>query len=365
MEFDLSKFDEYLKKAQEQWDYLDTLASGGEEFNPEEESEYPSVKKVHNLAVLLLSHPLNFSVEKILDYVGSKGIDKSIVTEHLIEAWKSLPDFLKDIKSGKPIYFPTMQATALLESLNTDIELILDKRKSAKIQIGFASAIDLLYNNGDLSIKSKEWIRHIFEIASIDPLLVRSIKPYPKEFALSFDITKENIVDFLAKRFEKIFECAVIFFQIVNETTRQFPKEAKELYKWNNSNRFAMQQDAIKVLPIINATHEDYEPVELTFRDPIISMASITHSYDSRYLDLLLHKIENVTDKASILIRNIFLERVDFPNSISNMTVYFLRRKYEMLENLSNLSNEEKASFSAINFFEYLSAIGYPELKLK
>ena len=366
MEFDLSKCGEHVRKAQAQWKYLDTLASSTEEFNPEKESKYPSVKEIHNLAVLLLS--LNFPTEQISNYISSKGIDKSIVTEHLIEAWKDLPNSLQKINSDLPVHFPVMQAAALLQSLNINIKLLLDKKKDEKINIGFASAVDFLYIKGDSSINPKEWIKYVFETASIDPLLVREIKPYPKELALSFDIKKENIVDFLAKRFEKIYERAIIFFQVINEST-QFSEKFNELFQRKNSNRFAMNSKAIISLPIINATHEDYETVQLYFRDPIVSFWALNEPSLSgeRHNRPYLLRIDNVTDKARDIIKNTFFERVVFPDSWTpkDKAIYFLRRKPEMLETLTLLTNEGVESLSSINFYEYLSTIGYPELKLK
>lgn len=362
MEFDLSKLDEHIKQYQEKMDYLnhvavsldsDTLVEG-----------HPSEKQIHNLIVLYLSSHLPVSFDYLLEYIHYNGLEPAMITKHLVNVCQNMPNVAKKLDNDEAVRFPVLQAAAFLQTMNAEIVVILKDGRREKIKIDSASAVDLLYDNGISSVSASDWITHIFEVAHIHPETVEKIKPYPQSLMLFFDPNKFTIIDYLATRFQKIFQYAVIFLRVINETT-QFSPQTENLYKkWKNSTRFAMTSKSVVALPIIHALLENYAPFELFFRDPVVSRGDMLSSAGfsgSKHNRAYLPRIKNVTDEIIALIVDVFFEK-EFSEGFG--TYYFLRKKPEMLERLSRLSSQDETKIADSNFLDYLSAMGYPELTL-
>lgn len=343
------------------WEKLDSIA-----VESEESDDQVNEKDVHNLIVLLLSHPdpKPFTNKILLDYVGSKGINKAIITETLIKATASLSEAIEKIDDNKAAWFYASEASALLQGMKIDLQLITKKQQKIFFHISLVSAVDMLYGQCQID-DPRNWIKKLFEQQQIEPENISGICPYNRLLLLDYD-DDGPIVDFLAYRFQKMFNWARMFLKLINEST-QFSNDVDGLKPWKNCGLLAVNQKDIKNLPIIDAIQEKFEPTILFFRDPIASLANVNalgSSVAEKPNRPYLMRINNISVETNSIIINLFFKEITFHTPFGNSVFYFLRPKPDMVDVLNSFSENERRIINELNFLPYLTSMGYKSLDL-
>lgn len=352
------------------WEKLDSIA-----IESEESVDQVNEKNVHNLIVLLLSHPdpKPFTNKVLLDYVGSKGVYKAIITESLIKATDSLSEAIEKIDENKAAWFSASEASALLQGMKVNLQLITKEQQRIIFHISLVSAVDLLYGQSQIDdprnwikkvFEQRTWIKKLFEQQQIEPENISGIYPY-NQLLLDYD-GNEPIVDFLARRFQTMFNWARMFLKIINEST-QFSNNVDELKPWKNCGLLAVNQKDIKNLPIINAIQEEFEPTILFFRDPIVGLANVNalgSSVGEKPNRPNLMRINNTSAETNSIIINLFFKEITFNTPFGNSVFYFLRPKPDMVNILNSFSENESRILNELNFLPYLTSMGYKSLDL-
>ncbi len=330
-----------------------------------------------------------YDLDQLTDLVSYDGINKSLVTEKVINAFKAfirISKILKKVgKENTRLRFGPLESNALILGFGTGLKFQMKDGTLIDAKLTLVDILDFLY--GKESVPSfEEYFQKWCLDYLISPAEVNRVGPYPFDLNLNYQRV-ENFPDeqnaarfneFFVYRFRVMYDLANFILKLYSIGTDFNLERFPSLQTWKGKPRITLTEKMLDILPIMLACHNirPYEN-ELRFRNPLVpyySRMGHLSDYDA-YPKFTLDKIQGVTDDARDVLRSLFFDIVVLDNPWGYWRpqpepIYFLRSKEEIERNFQSLNEKEKSDISPLDFKPFLCSMtdrfqGLPDIEFQ